>query len=430
MTARTENLLDAHLGNTRMKETPASTRGSADYNLTLINEMETSANAGWLRAEPLYGMGPCSVSWHADSGLKDYSSIAVYHQTQASDWRVGLRVSDDAEKKDAEQAVPPVAVQFRPGDAYYFLHDFNHSHEHAVLTSGMGSSKVGSGSSSTSSSSEKKAKQQRPTPLAAGVRYSSTHRVARDESHTWAYIARRCDRVTQVLGEKPKAKEKQAAQVLLDELEFEWVRQWFVQGETHAKVHPYWHRPMEHLVNTWVALQRHTQREVEALLAKAGNLQAKGGERSILVAQVVKLAHQLEERASKREAWEMRVRDKVWKTLPEDCRPLPLPKDDARGADVTEAFASSALSRSLARRLRLRLEEKNQSAQGNWERLQARLSGKKESGDKEEEEEGTTARDEKSTKAKKSRKRKKASLKKASLKGGTKKGMPKRQKRK
>ena len=56
--------------------------------------------------EPSFNKDKCSVSWHADSSLDHYSSIAVYHNTDHDpnyrpgakpDWRIGLRVSHDAE---------------------------------------------------------------------------------------------------------------------------------------------------------------------------------------------------------------------------------------------------------------------------------------------------------------------------------------------
>ena len=52
--------------------------GSADYNLTLVNKMESTSTKRDLKKEVGYGMGKISVGWHRDSGLKDFSSIAVY----------------------------------------------------------------------------------------------------------------------------------------------------------------------------------------------------------------------------------------------------------------------------------------------------------------------------------------------------------------
>eukprot|EP00953_Heterococcus_sp_UTEX-ZZ885_P039186 20098-Heterococcus_DN1.PRE.5 len=46
--------------------------------------MEPQAERSDLKAEPLFSRDKCSVSWHADSCLEHYSTIAVYHQTDAA----------------------------------------------------------------------------------------------------------------------------------------------------------------------------------------------------------------------------------------------------------------------------------------------------------------------------------------------------------
>jgi len=59
--------------------------GSADYNLTLVNKMESIATKKDLKQENTYGMGKTSVGWHRDSGLRDFSSIAVYQTLKEED---------------------------------------------------------------------------------------------------------------------------------------------------------------------------------------------------------------------------------------------------------------------------------------------------------------------------------------------------------
>lgn len=51
--------------------------GSCDFNLTLINRMECSSTKRDLKPDPLFSMGKCSVSWHADSCLQDFSTIGM-----------------------------------------------------------------------------------------------------------------------------------------------------------------------------------------------------------------------------------------------------------------------------------------------------------------------------------------------------------------
>lgn len=54
-------------------------RGSCAFNLTLINRMECSGAKRDLKPDPLFSMGKCSVSWHADSCLQDFSTIGEEH---------------------------------------------------------------------------------------------------------------------------------------------------------------------------------------------------------------------------------------------------------------------------------------------------------------------------------------------------------------
>lgn len=58
--------------------------GSCGFNLTLINRMECSAAKRDLKPDPLFAMGKCSVSWHADSCLEDFSTIGIFFIFQLS----------------------------------------------------------------------------------------------------------------------------------------------------------------------------------------------------------------------------------------------------------------------------------------------------------------------------------------------------------
>ncbi|CAM9651676.1 unnamed protein product, partial [Hapterophycus canaliculatus] len=170
--------------------------------------MECSSAKRDLKPDPLFAMGKCSVSWHADSCLQDFSTIGVYHCTEPvpakPDWGIALRVSKEAEGdghgdggggekgssagtgkarrrepgaavastttaapegREQEVVTPPLLVPLESGDAYFLLDDFNHFHEHAVV----------SGSST--------------------LRYSSTHRVADTDGNTFAHVQKRCEEV-------------------------------------------------------------------------------------------------------------------------------------------------------------------------------------------------------------------------------------------
>eukprot|EP01041_Mallomonas_annulata_P005412 gene5412-10828_t len=179
--------------------------GSCEYNLTLINRCFPKDEVK-LKDEPLFKKEKCTVSWHADSSLEHYSSIAVYHCTGISTdsnnnhnntnssshqnpsavpdpWRIALRVAydvegptagklksaGDSEKNlgDGMAAAPPVSVPLPSEWSYFLLDDFNHHHQHSVLA-------------------------------ADTHRFASTHRVSRTEGHSFQWIKARCCAVLQV----------------------------------------------------------------------------------------------------------------------------------------------------------------------------------------------------------------------------------------
>ncbi|CAM9380591.1 unnamed protein product, partial [Phaeothamnion confervicola] len=315
--------------------------GSCDFTLTLINRMEPSGERPDLKLEPLFKKDKASVSWHADSCLEHYSTIAVYHVTDAPvgaepDWRIALRVEHDVEGPISKnikvpgaaaggKATPPVAVPLPSGAGYFLLDDFNHHHQHAVL----------SGESN---------------------RFASTHRVAKQEGHTFAYLSQR---FAAVLGTAHRRSLKQwrAEQAVLTEIETEWLRQFYVQGSRHRDAHSWWHGPMEKCLTAWTQLERQTCSHLAALHGAAeaaaarrdgsgggggegskgtslGKAERKALQRRRKHAEAVSalgeqaytaVAEALEDRAAKRRGWNQREVDPVFKTMPRDCRPLPLP---------------------------------------------------------------------------------------------------------
>lgn len=54
-------------------------------------------------------------------------------------------------------------------------------------------------------------------------------------------------------------------------MEFEWIRQFYVQGRHHYDCHMWWHGPMQELVTCWQALHERTQKTFEVLHDAAGN---------------------------------------------------------------------------------------------------------------------------------------------------------------
>lgn len=217
LTKRTQHHL-SELAGKRSKRGGGSTEGRAGFDICLVNRMEPSAD---LKDEPSIGFGKCAVSWHADSSLEHYSTIAVYQTivnekkgSANKDWSVALRVAHHAEGPEASRRgtdiqstlvtdTPTVSVSLPSGSAYYLLDDFNHHHQHAVISEGS----------------------------SHNVRYSCTHRLLR-QSHNVTHILERCQK-TCSLFHKKGTKIWRPEQVLLTEIESEWIRQFYIQGKQH-----------------------------------------------------------------------------------------------------------------------------------------------------------------------------------------------------
>lgn len=299
------------LENEIAESVPEKLVGSADFSLTLINKMEPSSLKKDLKGENIYGMGKTSVSWHMDSGLQDFSTIAVYHELKdihplsskdsklEDPWRVALRISGEGKK------TPPLSVPLPSGTLYYMLDDFNHKHEHAVLS---GSDKL---------------------------RYSSTHRVAREGRGTWQYIRDKCNDVlsdssSNLIKSKAKAintgtrnalvKEVRKQQQLFTEIEFEWIRQWLVQGQIHADLHPYWHVPMEKLKTHYLRLE---VLSVEVLNLLQQSTYTMDPSDSIVCENLFDvMIEALNERIQLRDEWKKRLNDPIFNSMDRLMKPI------------------------------------------------------------------------------------------------------------
>ena len=95
---------------------------------------------------------------------------------------------------------PSVAVSLPPQSAYYLLDDFNHHRQHSVLVNNDVAS--------------------------AGVRFASTHRLLR-EGHNVNFMLERC-RVTCSQFHKKGPKLWRSEQLLLSNIESEWIRKYFI----------------------------------------------------------------------------------------------------------------------------------------------------------------------------------------------------------
>lgn len=374
---------------------PVGLVGSAQFNLTLVNKMEPAKE---LKREAEYGMGKISVGWHRDSGLKDFSSIAVYQSLKEvnpcsknsdSSWGVALRAMDGGAGGPLPN-VPPLLIPLPSGSLYYMLDDFNHNHEHAVI--------AGSGGS---------------------IRYSSTHRVAREGQGTWQYIRDKLKHFpstadileecqNSVVNSSSLSMKKQrerlvshvrSKQNLMNEVEFEWIRQWYIQGRKHAALHLYWHNPIRVLCDSFCELERATSQLLD-LLSDVGT-----EKKSYITEDLYDvLIEALSEKSKLRSFWKEKYRDPIFETIPDDERPFPCPCLDrvkyekgqvpedlkalltnlrkwrsrfvlAEQSDDSKAVASaSGEKKSKKRRSGLLTKKESKQKASNWERLKANMS--------------------------------------------------------
>lgn len=86
--------------------------------------------------------------------------------------------------------------------------------------------------------------------------------MAKEAFRTWQCI---CDKFERLLGgdearggdqNATLCKEIAAQQQLFKEIEFEWLRQWYIQGRLHADLHPYWHKPIKRLEEYVQAMEK------------------------------------------------------------------------------------------------------------------------------------------------------------------------------
>lgn len=271
--------------NNNLAEKPQRFRGSknnADDNTTtntffdvcLINRM--TPNHPRLKKEALDPNFRTTVSWHADSTLEHYSTIAVYQMilpkksdstkhnsgtkvaaanvaAAAKDWSVALRVvhhsegptsssfsSRPGQTKMADSVVqetPALAVSLASNTAYYLLDDFNHHHQHTVLTTATANATTNMDKKPNVPVTKISNRRRGPDPSLEGdssIRYSLTFRLLRGESHNVASILQRGEQTITKQFHQPKSVARiRSQQLLLTELESEWLRQLYIQGAVH-----------------------------------------------------------------------------------------------------------------------------------------------------------------------------------------------------
>lgn len=66
------------------------------------------------------------------------------------------------------------------------------------------------------------------------------------------------------------AKQIRIEQQMLQEIEFEWVNQFYVQGTRYHAIHSWWREPMRQLVEYWIQLNQRTLNVITILKLAAG----------------------------------------------------------------------------------------------------------------------------------------------------------------
>lgn len=276
-------------------------RGSCQYNLTLINEMPPIRAPDGKEA-PFPGTGRAVVSWHQDTSLEDYSSVAVFHAVQqarqgSTPWSVAVRVIYD--KKTAALHVP-----LPTGSTYYMLDTFNRHHQHVVIAGD-------------------------------GLRYSSTHRVAKTARATWDHIISVATSAVAVVRSLVDLRtitpmDVNSVQAAHTEVEDEWLRQWYWQGKAHASRQLYWRQRIEgELLPLWNELEAHCKDLAEELI--------RGHNASSSV-----LATALQKRQDIRSLWERKLvifkASVISAKLPKQDQPVPSPLFPAQGRSLGKSL--------------------------------------------------------------------------------------------
>ncbi|XP_047931300.1 alpha-ketoglutarate-dependent dioxygenase FTO isoform X4 [Anser cygnoides] len=303
-----------------------SLNSRTSYNVTLLNYMDPLQML-YLKQEPYFGMGNMAVSWHHDENLVERSTVAVYsysceeaespalhiwnsrspgsqafvlhrgspveetydQKLEGRDpavWHVGLKVAWDIE-------TPGLAVPLRQGDFYLMLDDLNTTHQHCVLAG-------------------------------FSPRFSSTHRVADCSRGTLEYIFGQCELALQNLQTDSNSRAlslksletavvKQVEEIH-NEVEFEWLRQFWFQGKRYLKCTDWWLKPMAKLEEYWRKMETMTSLVLHEVRKKEQTEEQRNETISCFLLV-------LTERQRLRKEWTARCQSEAAESLPEDQKP-------------------------------------------------------------------------------------------------------------
>ena len=193
----------------------------SDFNISLLNFYDI--NKVKLKYDDYHGIDVgMSVKWHRDTFLEPKSTVGVYQCTEEmndSSWKLGFRIAWDIE-------TPALLMTVKSDESYFMLYDFNETHQHAIFT----------GDSN---------------------RYTSTHRKIPEEGNSYDYISKKCEDliVKFCKFDTLTSEEIQSLFDLANELEFDWIKQFWFQGYEYSQVHQYWIPLMKKLEEFWNQIQ-------------------------------------------------------------------------------------------------------------------------------------------------------------------------------
>ncbi|TNM90720.1 hypothetical protein fugu_003009, partial [Takifugu bimaculatus] len=275
----------------------------ARFNVTLLNYMDPSSMSQ-LKEEPYYGMGKMAVGWHHDENLITHSPVAVYSYSCHDDkgessegsgsekacWRIGLKVAWDIH-------TPGLMLPLESGDCYYMRDDLNSTHQHCVLAGDT-------------------------------ARFSSTHRMAECSNGTLTYIQSKCQEALSNLHTDPETGSHsllallpttlQRCEEIHNEVEFEWLRQYWFQGQRYTRFCSWWSKPMEQLEKDWKLMEMMTK-----LFLTSVEDEGQAGEERMEMAETLLSA--LTDRQQQRQTWRDRCHSSLAQTLPPQEAPVDRP---------------------------------------------------------------------------------------------------------
>ena len=159
------------------------------------------------------------------------------------------------------------------------------------------------------------------------------------------------------------------------EIEFEWLRQWYIQGKLHNSLHLYWQKPIQELCDTYRQLEA-SSNEVMTMLEEASASSATN-EDSLVTEDLFDLMIEIySDREETYALWQERYSDPIFRELPANQRPRNCPVLDKEDAPRR----LSVVVRQLRSRFVGSVVDDEQNAETKTKRAKSRKKEKRSSG--------------------------------------------------